>query len=82
VDLPFDAFCAAIKVPQWGSHGKIKERPRPLIDLYEEICQGRNFSKESGKIRSIHLPSIRYFPILLPSVFLLGRLQTNYLLMI
>jgi hypothetical protein len=82
VNLPFDDFCAAIKVPQWGSREKIKERPRPLMDLYEEICQGRSFSDESGKIRSIHLPSIRYFAFLLPSVFLLGRLQTNYILMI
>jgi hypothetical protein len=31
------------------------------MDLYAEICQGRSFSDESGKIRSIHLPSIRYF---------------------
>jgi hypothetical protein len=61
VDLPFDVLCAAIKVPQWGSRGKIKEQPRPLMDLYEEICQGRSFLDESGKIRSIHLPSIRYF---------------------
>jgi hypothetical protein len=50
VDLPFDVFCVAIKVPHWGSRGKIKERPRPLMDLYEEICQGRSFSDESGKI--------------------------------
>jgi hypothetical protein len=33
-DLPFDVFCAAIKVPQWGSPRKIKERPGPLMDLY------------------------------------------------
>jgi hypothetical protein len=25
VDLPFDVFCAAIRVPQWGSRKKIKE---------------------------------------------------------
>jgi hypothetical protein len=31
------------------------------MDLYEEICQGISFSDESGKIRSIHLLSIRYF---------------------
>jgi hypothetical protein len=31
------------------------------MDLYEEICQGRSFSEESGEIQSIHLPSIRYF---------------------
>jgi hypothetical protein len=61
VDLPFDVFCAAIRVPQWGSHEKMRERPRPLMDLYEEICQGRSFSGESGKIRNIHFPSIRYF---------------------
>jgi hypothetical protein len=61
VDLPFDIFCAAIKVPQWGSRKKIRERPRPLMELYEEICQGRSFSDESGKIQSIHFPSIRYF---------------------
>jgi hypothetical protein len=48
VDLPFDVFCAAIRVPQWGSREKIKEQPRPLMDLYEEICQGRSFSEESG----------------------------------
>jgi hypothetical protein len=34
VDLPFDVFCAAIRVPQWGSRKKIKERTRPLMDLY------------------------------------------------
>jgi hypothetical protein len=61
VDLPFDVFCAAIRVPQWGSREKIKERPKPLTDLYEEICQGRSFIGENGKIRNIHLPSIRYF---------------------
>jgi hypothetical protein len=31
------------------------------MDFYEEICQGISFSDESGKIRSIHFPSIRYF---------------------
>jgi hypothetical protein len=61
VNLPFNDFCATIKVPEWGSRKKIKERPRPLMDLYAEIFQGRSFSDESGKIRSIHLPSIRYF---------------------
>jgi hypothetical protein len=64
VDLPFDVFCAAIRIPQWGSREKIKERPRPLMDFYEEICQGRSFSGESGesgKIQSIYFPSIRYF---------------------
>jgi hypothetical protein len=61
VNLPFVDFCVAIKVPQWGSREKIKERPRPLMDLYAEICQGRRFLDESGKIRSIHLPSIRCF---------------------
>jgi hypothetical protein len=50
VDLFFDVFCAAIRVPQWGSREKMKERPRPLTDLYEEICQGRRFSEENGKI--------------------------------
>jgi hypothetical protein len=61
VDLPFDVFCAGIRVPQWGSRKKIKERSRALMDLYAEIFQGRSFSEESGKIQSIHFPSIRYF---------------------
>jgi hypothetical protein len=39
----------------------MKERPKPLTDLYEEICQGRSFSGEDGKIQNIHLSSIRYF---------------------
>ena len=47
VSLPFDDFCAAIKVPQWGSREKIKKKPKPLMDLYKEISQGRSFSDES-----------------------------------
>jgi hypothetical protein len=70
--LPFDVFSAAIKVPQWGSLRKIKERPGPLMDLYEEICQGRSFSEESGEIRSIHFPSIRYFAYFIAK-FVLAR---------
>jgi hypothetical protein len=31
------------------------------MDLYEEICQGRSFSGESGKIQNILFPSIQYF---------------------
>ena len=61
VNLPFDDFCAAIRVPLWGSRERIREHPKPLMDLYKEICQGRSFLDEDGKIRNIHLPSIRYF---------------------
>src|SRR4051812_15854872 len=61
INLPFADFCAAIRVPQWGSYDKIKERPKSLVDLYAEIFQGFEFSKESGKIRNIQLPAIRYF---------------------
>jgi hypothetical protein len=25
MDLSFDVFCVAIRIPQWGSHEKIKE---------------------------------------------------------
>jgi hypothetical protein len=78
VDLRFDDFCAAIKVPQWGSRRKIKEQPRTLMDLYEEICQGRSFSDESGKIRSIHLPSIRCFAYFIAKC-VLARKTTNKL---
>jgi hypothetical protein len=31
------------------------------MDLYEEICQGRSFPGESGKIRNIRFSSNRYF---------------------
>jgi hypothetical protein len=31
------------------------------MDLYEEICQGRSFSGESGKIQNIYFPYIQYF---------------------
>jgi hypothetical protein len=61
VDFPFDVLCAAIRIPQWGSRKKMRERPRPLMDLYEEICQGRSFPGESGKIWNNHFPYIRYF---------------------
>jgi hypothetical protein len=61
VDLPFDVFCVAIRVPQWGSRERMNEWPRPLMDLYEEICEGRSFTGDNGKIQNIHFPSIRYF---------------------
>ena len=61
VNLSLDDFCAAIKVPQWGSIEKIRGQPRALMELYKDMCQGRSFSEESGKIWSIQLPSIRYF---------------------
>ena len=61
VSLPLDDFCAAIKLQQWGSCEKMRGYPKPLMDLYEEICQGRSFPDENGKIRSIQLLSIRYF---------------------
>jgi hypothetical protein len=61
VDLPLDVFCTAIKVAQWGSLEKIRGQPRPLLELYEEICQGRSFTGEGGKTQNIHFPSIRYF---------------------
>jgi hypothetical protein len=78
VDLPFDVFYAAIRVPQWGSRRKIKEQPRPLMDLYEEIFQGRSFSEESRKIRSIHFPSIRYFAYFIAK-YVLARKTANKL---
>ena len=80
INLPFDDFCAAIKVPQWGSCEKIRGLPSELLKLYEMMCQGRSFSDESGKIRSIQLPSIRYFAYfnLSPSAFLLERMQISY----
>jgi hypothetical protein len=31
------------------------------LELYEEICQGKSFTGEGGKIRNIHFPSIQYF---------------------
>src|SRR3954462_13681237 len=37
IDLPFANFCAAIRVPQWGSCEKIKERPELMMKLYKEI---------------------------------------------
>src|SRR4051794_29904313 len=61
VNLPFDDFCTSIRVPQWGSRERMKDRPKPLMDLYKEIFQGRIFSDESGKIQSIQIPSILYF---------------------
>jgi hypothetical protein len=61
VDLPLDVFCTTIRVPQWGSLEKIRGQPRPLLELYEEICQGRSFTGECDKIRNIQFPSIRYF---------------------
>jgi hypothetical protein len=61
VNLPFNDFCAAIRVPQWGSCEKIKGSPQEFLDLFKMICHGRSFSEDGGKISSIHFPAIRYF---------------------
>jgi hypothetical protein len=61
VDLPLDVFYTAIRVPQWGSLERIRGQPRPLLELYVEIFQGRSFIGEGGKTQNIHFPSIRYF---------------------
>ena len=74
VNLSLDDFCVAIKVPQWGAIEKIRGQPRALMDLYKDICHGRNFSEESGKIRSIQLPSIRYFAYFISKCVLARRI--------
>ena len=50
VNLPFSDFCAAIRVPQWGSCEKIRGSPRELLSLFEMISYGRSFSEDSGRI--------------------------------
>jgi hypothetical protein len=55
----------------------MKERPKPLMDLYEEICQGRSFSGEDGKIQNIHLPSIRYFAYLITKCVLARKVANK-----
>jgi hypothetical protein len=77
MDLPFDVFCAAIRVPQWGSREKIKERPKPLTNLYEEICQGRSFTGENEKFEIFIFHPFDILLTLLPSVSLLRRLQIS-----
>ena len=47
VDFPLHDFCAAIKVPYWGSDERIRGQPKHLQDLYSEICQGRGLTAES-----------------------------------
>jgi hypothetical protein len=72
VDSPFDAFCAAIRVPLWGSREKMRERPRPLMDLYEEICQEEASQERVVKFGIFISCPFDILPTLLPSVFLLG----------
>lgn len=73
VYLPFDVFCSVMRVPNRGSVEKPKCNPRLLMYVYEEICYVRSFSKEDGKIRSIHLPSIRYFAYFISKCVLARR---------
>jgi hypothetical protein len=82
MDLPFDVFCAAIRIPQWGLREKMRERPRPLMDLYEEICQEEASQERVVKFGIFISHLFDILPTLLPSVFLLGRLQASYPLMI
>jgi hypothetical protein len=48
------------------------------MDLYEEICQGRSFSGESGEIQNIYFPSIQYFAYFIAKC-VLARKTTNKL---
>ena len=47
------------------------------MDLYKDMCQGRSFSEESGKIRSIQLPSIRYFAYFISKCVLARRVAAK-----
>jgi hypothetical protein len=82
MDLPLDVFCTAIRIPQWGSLEKIRGQPRPLLELYEEICQGRTSQERVVKLGIFISHPFDTLPSLLPNVFLLGDLQVNYLSMI
>ncbi|KAK1651032.1 hypothetical protein QYE76_068837 [Lolium multiflorum] len=46
INLPFSDFCAAIRVPRWGSCEKVRGTPRELSNLYTMICNGRSFSND------------------------------------
>ncbi|KAK1666080.1 hypothetical protein QYE76_054239 [Lolium multiflorum] len=48
INLPFSDFCAAIRVPRWGSCEKVRGTPRELSNLYTMICNGRSFSDDGG----------------------------------
>src|SRR3954469_16970853 len=50
--------------------------PKSLMDLYAEIFQGFDFSKESGKIRNIQLPTIRYFSYFITKCVLARKLSS------
>ena len=44
--------------------------------MYAEICQGFEFSKESGKIQNIQLPAIRYFAYFITKCVLARKLSS------
>ena len=46
------------------------------MDLYDEICQGFDFSKESGKFWNILLPAIRYFSYFITMCVLARKLSS------
>ncbi|KAK1680470.1 hypothetical protein QYE76_041318 [Lolium multiflorum] len=73
INLPFSDFCAAIRVPRWGSCEKVRGTPRELSNLYTMICNGRSFSDDGGKISSIQQPAIRYFAYFITKCVLARR---------
>ena len=52
---------------------KPNRNPRLLMDVYEDICYGKSFSKEDGEFRCIHLPSIRYIAYFIAKCVLARR---------
>ena len=63
----------------WGVLGRgwkrarIDGQPRNLVELYSEITKGRGLAKESGKIRLILFPAIRYFTYFITKCVLARR---------
>ena len=48
-----------------------------MTDLCTEISDGRSFTKENGKIRNIHLPSIRYFALFISKCVLARKVASK-----
>ena len=51
VDMRLSEFCREIKVPSWGTSGRIKEDSREFKSLFLGFCQGKNRIADKGRIK-------------------------------
>jgi hypothetical protein len=76
ITMSLEIFCCILGIPMFGTTKRIQNRPADLLELYRGVTNDDDPIAQSGKIRNIQLPAIRYFTYYL-ATSILGRENTS-----